>query len=467
MQLRPLKTNKLPDPPASFLKLVGPSIIFIGLALGSGELIMWPYLVSNWGLGIIWGALLGITMQYFLNIEIERYALANGESIFVGFARLFSKLPYWFILSTVIAWSWPGFASASAQILTFFGLQDAWWVAILILILTGVILTLGPALYKTVETVEKVLVMISVPSILLIAFAVVKGTDVQMLLQGLVGIGEGYFIFPDSKEFPYANFLAALAYAGAGGNLLLAQSFYIKEKGYGMGKYAGKITSLITGKDEHVELEGSTFERTPEEISKFKVWFKMASREHLVVFWGMGLFTMLLLALISYASSYGQSGNAIGIQFLFTQANMINTLFPIPLGSFLLVITAVMLFSTQLTVIDAAGRIIAENIALLKTPNLSGRSVPKFYYLSIWIIILFGIAVLLAGYTEPQFLLVTGAIINAVCMFFFSGILIATNVRFLPKEIHPSLLKKLIVYAIFVIMGLFSAYVIAEKLGIF
>src|SRR3989304_3638231 len=103
-------------PPAPrFLKILGPSFILLGLGLGSGELILWPYLTSNFGLGIIWGAALGITLQFFINMEIERYALVNGESIFVGFARKFRGLPYWFILPPFFAWVWPGIIAASAK----------------------------------------------------------------------------------------------------------------------------------------------------------------------------------------------------------------------------------------------------------------------------------------------------------------------------------------------------------------
>src|SRR3990167_11289925 len=139
MNLRPLKKAELPPPPKSFLNLLGPSFILIGLGLGTGELILWPYLTANYGLGIIWGALLGITMQFFLNMEIERYALVNGESIFVGFARLYKKIPYWFIFSTVIAFSWPGFSAAAAKVLTPFGLTETKWVTVGMLALVGAI----------------------------------------------------------------------------------------------------------------------------------------------------------------------------------------------------------------------------------------------------------------------------------------------------------------------------------------
>ncbi|KKU45341.1 MAG: hypothetical protein UX64_C0031G0012, partial [Microgenomates group bacterium GW2011_GWC2_46_7] len=63
------KPSELPEP-ITLRQSIGPSFILLGLALGSGELIMWPYLVSQYGLGIIWGGLVGITFQYFLNTEI-------------------------------------------------------------------------------------------------------------------------------------------------------------------------------------------------------------------------------------------------------------------------------------------------------------------------------------------------------------------------------------------------------------
>ena len=94
MNLSNLKIKSVPAAPA-LKHLLGPSFILLGLGLGSGEVILWPYLTSNYGLGIIWGAILGITFQYFINMEISRYSLCHGESIFVGFARKLKALPYW------------------------------------------------------------------------------------------------------------------------------------------------------------------------------------------------------------------------------------------------------------------------------------------------------------------------------------------------------------------------------------
>lgn len=101
-----------------------------------------------------------------------------------------------------------------------------------------------------------------------------------------------------------ATFLAAFAYAGAGGNLNLAQSLYVKAKGYGMGKFSGRITSLITGKKEAMTLTGTTFECDDKNLKCFDVWWKRINIEHAIVFWLTGLLTMLVLAVLAYTTVF-------------------------------------------------------------------------------------------------------------------------------------------------------------------
>jgi hypothetical protein len=115
--ITPLGTQELPPAPA-LKKLLGPSFILLGLGLGSGEVVLWPYMASNYGLGIAWGLLLGVTMQFFINMEVSRYALVNGESVFVGFARLHIWLPIWFIFSTFLGFGWPGVGLFGASLLS-------------------------------------------------------------------------------------------------------------------------------------------------------------------------------------------------------------------------------------------------------------------------------------------------------------------------------------------------------------
>lgn len=461
-----LGVKKLPPAPKSIRKLIGPSFILIGLGLGTGELILWPYLVSNWGLGIIWGAVLGISMQFFLNMEIERYALVNGESVFVGFYRLKKYLPIWFIFSTLVAWSWPGFSAAAAHVLTpLTGIEDIRWIGIGMLALVGIILTFGPILYKTVESFQKLLILIGVPLIIILVVMLIKASDLMMLSEGIVGIGQGYFLFP-KEAFPFMSFLAAFAYSGAGGNLNLAQSFYVKEKGYGMGKYAGRITSLITGKKERIRLTGNTFNgNLSVEKKEFKRWWKLINIEHGLIFWGLGLVTILLLALLSYTTVYGKGGNVEGLNFIFNQANVIKMRAGAVWSALLLIVTSLMLFSTQLAVIDAAGRIVSENIALISGKKIAGSNIPKIYYLSIWILLFFGMIVYLSGFSEPRGLIVLGAVLNAFCMFIFSGMLNSLNTRLLTKIARPSAFRQAAVYVTFGFFAFFSLLTISDYLG--
>src|SRR3989344_3266082 len=257
MALPELEERDLPEAP-KFRNIIGPSFIFLGLGLGSGELILWPYLVSRFGLGIIWGAAVGITLQWFMNMEIERYALVRGESALVGLARKWRFLPVWFTISTLIPWIWPGIIGTTgvlwARVL---GLGQAHYVTIALLVVIGLILTLGPVVYTMQEKLQRSFILIGAPFILVVAVILAKAADWGALVAGLMGQGEGYNWLP--AGIPLVSFLAAFAYSGAGGNSNLAQSYYVREKGYGMGQFMGRITSVITGKAEQWRLTGMTF----------------------------------------------------------------------------------------------------------------------------------------------------------------------------------------------------------------
>jgi len=175
MKIEPIGTAELHKPPR-FRKMVGPSFVLLGMGLGSGELIMWPYLAANFGLGIIWAAVLGITFQFFINMEIERYTLINGESVFVGLARKLNWLsPIWFILSTIIPWMWPGIVLSSATVLVnTLGWGEANLISMVMLVIIGLILSLGKVVYKTQEYFQKWLIILGVPFILLLTFLLSK-----------------------------------------------------------------------------------------------------------------------------------------------------------------------------------------------------------------------------------------------------------------------------------------------------
>jgi hypothetical protein len=69
-------------------RIIGASAIISATAMGSGEYVLWPLIVSQVGFTIFWACILGFFFQWILNMEIERYALVTGETAVTGFARL-------------------------------------------------------------------------------------------------------------------------------------------------------------------------------------------------------------------------------------------------------------------------------------------------------------------------------------------------------------------------------------------
>lgn len=461
--LAPLKTKEFPTP-LPLKKLIGPSFIILGVGLGSGELILWPYLSSNFGLGIIWAAVLGITFQFFLNMEIERYTLVTGESIFVGLTRKYSSLaPVWFIMSTLIPWMWPGIIAASATVFAASaGIKYSGLIGIILLLLLGGLYSLGSVVYKTQEKIQKSIILIGVPLVFILAIFLAEANDWQALAAGLAGRGEGYWFFPPG--LPLATFLGAFAYAGAGGNLNLAQSLYAKEKGYGMGKYSGRITNIFKGKKEEITLEGYTFETSPENISKFKLWWKRINIEHAIIFWLTGAVTMILLSLLAYSTVFGNPGVETSINFVILEASVIaQKTFPF-LGTFFLLTAGVMLFGTQFSVYGSNARIMSENLVILNSKKFRIEKLPKYFYVFLWIQIIAGIIIFASGFTEPLALVVLGAVLNAFSMFVYSGLVIFLNLSSLDKPLRPSLVRVFMVGSAFVFYGTFTFFTILQNL---
>lgn len=462
MKLAKLRKEEMPAA-IPLRKLIGPSFILLGMGLGSGELILWPYLSSNFGLGIIWGAVLGITFQFFLNMEIERYTLVTGESVFVGLSRkLASFAPAWFIFSTLLPWIWPGIIAASGTLVAaLLGIEYTPFIPIIMLLLIGTILTVGPVLYKTQESLQKIVILLGVPFVFILAIALAAPNDWVTLGQGIVGKGNGFWFLP--AAIPMATFLGAFAYAGAGGNLNLAQSLYVKEKGYGMGKFSGRITSLLTGKKEKITLEGTTFDINKQNLSNFKTWWKRINIEHFIVFWLTGLVTMLLLSLLAYTTVFGRPDNPTGINFVINEAHAISSLTLPIIGNLFLITASVMLFFTQFSVFGSTSRIMSENLVILNSEKFKIEKLPFFFYMFLWIQIIAGIIIFSLGFTEPLTLVVIGAVLNAFSMFIYSGLILWMNHTLLAKELRPNLIRSFALFAAFLFYGGFSGFVIYQN----
>lgn len=451
----------LPSPPG-WRRIIGPSFILLGLALGSGELIFWPYLSANWGLGLVWGAWLGISFQFFLNTEVMRYALYWGESVFVGFFRLGKGWPAWFVLSTFVPWSLPGFSSASAQIFArLFGWNHPTALSVGLLVLAGAVLSLGRSLYKTMEGLQKAVIFLGVPFVFFLALALVRPVDWADLARGMVGQGGGWWFFPPSAPTAFlASFLAAVAYSGAGGNLNLAQSYYAKEKGMGMGRWSVKIKSLFYDRGQKGALKGERFADNRQNRLRFRQWWRVANIEHALVFWLLGLLMILLLSILAKALVFGQAGTKEGIEFLYQESVAIRTRLAFGAGPAFLLVAGLMLYSTQVGVLESSSRIISENLALLKSGADRPVNLSLYFYLALWFQIILGVALLLIGFDQPRALLTLAAVLNALAMTVSFPLVWFLNRRRLKKGYRMGGARKIIFLLAIVFFAVFDFLVI-------
>jgi len=271
--------------------------------------------------------------------------------------------------------------------------------------------------------------------------------DWMALAAGVVNVGW----LP--QGIPLATFLAALVYSGAGGNLNLAQSLYVKEKGYGMGKYSGHITNILAGREEEVSLQGEVFDQNPENISRFKTWWRRINLEHGIIFWATGVVTMLLLMLLAYSTVHGHPEVGSSIKFVLLEAKAVGGL-----GVAFLVAVALMLFGTQFAVYGSNARMATENLALL-IPSSKAHHISRYFYGFLWLQITLGILVLGAGFIEPLALVVTGAVLNAVAMCIYAFLILGLNLS-LPKALRPNWWRVGMVVLAGLLYGSFTAFTI-------
>src|SRR5688500_393317 len=241
--LPPPEVRDLPEPPKHIWRLIGPGVVGAGVGLASGEFILWPYITSQIGLIFLWGAVLGVVIQWFLNMEIERYTLATGETALTGFNRYWK---YWGLVFAVMVYLqnlWPGWATSSATMLTYLFGGSPTVIAIGLLVVIGAALTLAPVIYVALERLIFIKVAVIGVFVTVAALAVIKGSAWESLPDAATSFGHV------PTELGLALVMGAIAFAGAGGGQNLAQSNWIRDKGFGMGRYHPRLVSPVTGQD--------------------------------------------------------------------------------------------------------------------------------------------------------------------------------------------------------------------------
>ncbi len=425
------QVRELPEPPRQLWRIVGPGIVAAGVGLSSGEFILWPYIASQVGLVFLWGAALGVFTQYFLNMEIERYTLATGETALSGFNRFWK---HWGLVLAILVYFanlWPGWAMSSATLATFIFGGNARYIAIIGLIVIGAALTLAPVVYVALER----LLFVKVAAVVvLMGLAVWLAIDAESWRALPSGFSTGARL---PSELGFALLLGAAAFAGAGGGQNLCQSNYIRDKGFGMGRYVPRLVSPVTGVEEAAPSAASfIFEIDAANMARWRRWWRFANLEQLLTFVLVTLLTIALTSMLAHSTLFGRPDLPNDVTFLLREGRELQSLVGPWFGVLFWSIGAFSLFATSMGIIDYTSRLAAD---VLKTTYLgaSALSESRLYFRLVWGMVVLGVVIILAGFNQPIVLLVISACTGGAIMFLYSFLLIVLNRRFLPRAISP------------------------------
>ncbi|SHN56701.1 Amino acid permease [Geodermatophilus obscurus] len=449
------KLRDMPEAPAHFRHVIGPGIVAAGVGMASGEFILYPYIASQVGLVFVWAAFVGLATQYFLNMEIERYTLATGETALTGFSRYWRHWGLVFAILAYFANVWPGWATSSATLITYLVGGSVAPIAIGILLLIGVILTMAPVVYQALEKIEMVKVAAVLLLIVVASVAAIGASTWADAPQIITEAGLPY------QELGFALLLGALAFAGAGGGQNLCQSNWIRDKRFGMGAYVPRIVSPVTGHPEAAPSTGFVFEPTPENLGRWRRWWKLANYEQLSTFVAISFLTILFTSLLAYATVFGQEGLASDISFLEAEGNALNATVGGWFGTFFWIIGAFSLFAAALGIVDYTSRLGAD---VLKTAYVKDANESKIYFGLVWGLVVIGVVVILSGLSQPLVLLVISAVTGGLMMFIYSALLILVNRRTLPKEIRPGAGRVAALVWAFLLFGFLSVLTFNQQL---
>ncbi|MEU4423020.1 Nramp family divalent metal transporter [Actinoplanes sp. NPDC024001] len=423
-------TRDLPEP-LPLRRMVGPGVVAVGIGMAAGEIILWPYLTAIGGFGLLWLAFTTLAVQFVINMEIERYTLATGQTALVGFSRWWKGWGIIICLAGAFQYVWPGWATSGSTVLTYLvGGGDPVWITVATLVVVGLLLSFSKVIYNTVEKVEIVKVGLTLFFLLIVVIFVISlGTWGEGAKATVTEFGQ----IPEGITFTLI--LSAIGAAGAGGVHNLVLSNWIRDKRYGMGAHVPQLVSPITGQVEAAGTDRYTFPIDDSSMARWKVWWKRANIEHLATFVAVCFVTISVMSLLAYETLFGRDDLKSDPSFLQIQGDI----FADEVGGWLrilfLSVAVVSLWAAAMGLLDIIGRLASD---FLRRNYLTGSTrwtEPRLYLTVIWAEIVLGSAILLAGFDQPLGLLIVSTCAASVVTLLYSILLIRLNTRELPAAV--------------------------------
>src|ERR671921_889518 len=298
-KLPPMPIRKLPEAPEA-AHIVGPAMILVALGVGFGETFLWPRLVIVFGPEIRWLFLVGVIVQTVVMLEMARYAMATGESIFFGAARIAKPLMWFFFTIAILVYIWPGHISGGAEALE--ELTGIPWQlsASVGLIIIGIMFTVVTYIYNLIESLLAFLVGVLVIGSAITGAIVGSLSDLGDALLGTIRVDTG---IPSealtATWFPLV--VGALAFAGPSGMQQMWYTLWLRDKGAGMGAHIPRVRGLMhAGEEETIPDSGSMFDTDdPDEMRKWSDWRKWVRYDAILLFFGITMLVTIIFTVLA------------------------------------------------------------------------------------------------------------------------------------------------------------------------
>ena len=439
-RIAPLKPADLPRRTQSFWQLAGPGAVLVGLSIGAGEIVLWPWITAKFGAGMVWAAALGVFLQLWLNCEVGRWTIVTGEAPYTGFARVWMGFIHILLFLTFALLFLPGWARVSGAALKalLFGPHgpgpDWAWTGLTFLLIAA--LLFGPrVMYQAMERMVIGCVVFITVGLTFVAVQVGTLEHVADMAAGLVNFGHVEL----TDDFPFSRFFGAVVFAGAGGAGNLWYAFYLRDKNIGMGARMPRLENPLRGGSNAEEATGYVYPETEANQRAFKDWFRWVRQDQTVFFFGLNTFTMFLfmfgaLCVLRPHGVVPEEGRIIWDMSLILEASMGGA------GRYLfLAIGMATLFSTQLVSVDGNARVWSY-IVRTTFPWGKGLDQARLY-------VPFAVLSMVAGTVSTWFFeryAVTGlgflfnaALLSGWTMAMYVPLMLYMNLRLLPVSARP------------------------------
>lgn len=449
-RLEPMPIRKLPEAPPS-VHILGPTVFLVALGVGMGESYMWPRLVLLFGPEIRWLFLIGVSLQAVVMLEMARYAMATGESIFSGAARVFKPLMWFFFIVAMAVYIWPGHLSAGAAALE--EISGIPWMitAITGLILVGVVFSFAKVIYNLLENVLSLLIGALVIGTAVVAAMVGTWGDVVTTITGMFSFGYLPAEAMTAAWFPVI--VGACAFAGPSGMQQMWYTLHLRAAGAGMGAHIPKVRGLRhAGEEEAMPSRGFMFDTDdPAEMAKWKGWRRWVTFDALLLFWGITMLVTISFTVIAQSAARQNPNVQAAIQgddrevALTAMADAVSSAGSSALGVIFLGFIALIGLNATLGLFDSFSRGQAD-MTYNFVKGAKKLRMSHLYAGFLWGVIIFGILILLFGPADgPSGILDTLAFLSTFAMGAYCVTLLLVNNRMLPKPIRPKWWTNLII----------------------